>query len=65
MRRVRRCAPLLIAAALLFGCAQPKASIVATANLDDRDPVTSDPAVVDLAFPAAIEGVAIDRKSVV
>jgi len=56
MARIRRFVPLSIAAALLFGCAQPKAPIAVAPNLD---PVTSDPAVVDTAFPAAIEEVAI------
>jgi len=57
MHRTRRLVLLSIVAALLFGCAQPKAPIVAAAA--NLDPVTSDPAVVDAAFPAAIEEVAI------
>ncbi len=63
MHRARRLVPLAIVAALSFGCAQtpkaskaPKAPIVAGASLD---PVSSDPAVVDAAFPAAIADVAI------
>jgi hypothetical protein len=59
MHRPRRLFPLSIIAALLFGCAQPKAPIAAAISLDGRDPVTSDPAVVDAAFPAAIKEVAI------
>jgi hypothetical protein len=57
MHRARRLVPLSIVAALGFGCAQSKAPIAAAAP--DLDPVTSDPAVVDAAFPAAIEEVAI------
>jgi hypothetical protein len=57
MLRPTRRLPLAIVAALLFGCAQPKAPIVAAPPA--LDPVTSDPAAVDTAFPAAIEEIAI------
>jgi hypothetical protein len=60
MARIRRFVPLSIVAALLFGCAQPpKAPVAAAISIDRLDPVTSDPAVADAAFPAAIEEVAI------
>ena len=60
MHRIRPVILLAIAAALLSACAQPKPKLAAaTTGLEGRDPVTSDPAVADLAFPAAIQDVAI------
>jgi hypothetical protein len=59
MNRPRHVFPLSIVAAVLFGCAQPKAPIAAAISPETLDSVTSDPAVVDVAFPAAIEEVAI------